>query len=81
MTGGFLRIFGLDKGDIIFSRDGNNGKYEPETQRKVVSAMRNHEGTFDNAGNQDLRNVSELVGLALQAGKSRRPQKEPITKL
>ena len=77
MTGGFLRIFGLDKGDI----DGNNGKYEPETQRKVVSAMRNHEGTFDNAGNQDLRNVSELVGLALQAGKSRRPQKEPITKL
>ncbi len=43
--------------------------------------MRNHEGTFDNVGNQDLRNVSELVGLALQAGKSRRPQKEPITKL
>ncbi len=43
--------------------------------------MRNHEGTFDNAGNQDLRKVSELVVLALQAGKDRRPQKEPITRL
>lgn len=40
--------------------------------------MRGQEGTFDNAGKQDLRNVSELVWLALQAGKNRRPQKETI---
>lgn len=31
--------------------------------------MYSHEGTYESTEDQDLRKVSELVGLALQAGR------------
>ena len=41
----------------------------PERKRKVVRAVRNDDRTMETPGDQELRKVSELVGLALQAGR------------
>ena len=51
-------------------------------KRKVVSAMRNYDRTIESVGSQELWKVSELVGLALQAGRKPAPtnrQRKPET--